>query len=247
MVDSELLSQDLPAEGSVIRILTLNRPRARNALNTVLLSKLRDALEQADGDPAVAAVVLAGAGPAFCSGGDIKEFAGSADPKADVVNRSQLLVYVQQMIPRLGVPVVAAVQGAAVGAGAALAVAADVVVAAPDLVLEYPEIRGGVVPSVVAAGLVHQTTRKQSFEMLTTGRCLGAEEAVSRGLVNSVATDRAVLEAAVAVAQQWAAMDRAALRETKKLFYRTLELSAGDALDAGMQVLRATWETHSAS
>jgi enoyl-CoA hydratase len=242
MADPELLSQDLPAGGSTIRILMLNRPRARNALSTSLLGELIDALEQADGDQGVAAVVLAGAGPAFCSGGDIKEFAGSADPKTALVHRSRLLVDVQQVIPRLGVPVVAAVQGAVVGAGAALALAADVVIAAPDLMLEYPEIRGGVVPSVVSAGLVQQANRKQAFEMLTTGRRLDAEEAVRRGLVNSVAAEGEVLDAALVIARQWAAMERTALRETKRLFYRTLELPTPDAFDAGMQVLRATWE-----
>lgn len=221
----------------VVRVLTLNRPEKRNALDTALTRALDDALVAADRSPVVRSVVLAGAGRGFCAGADLGEFAGltPADPDA-VLARAELTAGLQVRMQRMGVPVVAAVQGAAVGGGAGLAIGADMTVAGDDLRFGYPELRHSIVPALVMTGLVRHLGRKTAFEMVSTGRLLGAAEAHALGLVNRVVEPERVVEVALEIATGWAAVEPRALRAAKDLFYRVADLPTDAALRAGQDV-----------
>ncbi len=119
----------LVEDKGAVRILTLNRPEKRNALDTALSRELLEALRTADADDAVRCVVLTGAGAAFCSGADLSEFKGLSDPKA-AETRAELTMNLHLIFSKMITPVVTAINGAAMGGGAGLAIAGDLAVMA---------------------------------------------------------------------------------------------------------------------
>lgn len=228
-----LLREDVGA----VRVLTLNRPEKLNALDTALTRALLDQLDAADADESVRALVLAGSGRAFCSGADLDEFAElTPDNQAAVLRRADLTAATQARMQRLGKPIVAAVQGAALGGGAGLAIGCDMTIAASDLRFGYPEIRHSIVPALVMTGLQRHVGRKLAFEMISTGRLLDADEAMRIGLVNQVTDPEKVLLAAVEVATRWAQAKPAAMAAAKSLFYRVADLPFDEAIRASRDV-----------
>jgi enoyl-CoA hydratase/carnithine racemase len=217
-----------------VRVLTMNRPDKLNALNNELTTALLDALHAADADAGVHALVLTGAGRAFCAGADTSEFKHltARNPEA-VLARANLTMRLHMALPKLSKPVVAAARGAAMGGGAGLCLACDLVLAAPSLKLGYPEIRHGIVAAVVMTGLVRQLGPKKAFEMVALGESLDAERALQLGLVNHLVPDGALIEEAVALAARLAAVPHPAMRATKELFYRVMELPYDEAMTAG--------------
>jgi enoyl-CoA hydratase/carnithine racemase len=227
----------LVEDRDAVRVLTLNRPHKRNALNTALTRALDDALTAADRDPDVRAVVLTGNGRGFCAGADLSEFSAlTPDNPEAVLERADLTARLQTRMQRMGVPVVAAVRGAAVGGGAGLAIGADMTVAGTDLKFGYPELRHSIVPALVMTGLQRQLGRKLAFEMISTGRLLTAAEAAEQGLVNRVVEPDEVVPAAMEIARQWAAVEPRAIRAAKDLFYRVADLPTEAAMRAGQDV-----------
>lgn len=225
-----LLTEDRGA----VRVLTLNRPEKLNALDSALTTALFDALNAADRDTGVRAVVLTGAGRAFCAGADTSEFKHlSADNPEAVAARADLTTRLHMAFPKLSKPIVAAARGPAVGGGAGLCLACDLVIAAPSLKLGYPEIKHGIVAAVVMTGLVRQLGPKKAFEMVALGEPLDAERALALGLVNHIVPDGALLEEAVALAGRMASVHPPAMRATKELFYRVMELPYDQAMQAG--------------
>ncbi|RSM82949.1 enoyl-CoA hydratase/isomerase family protein [Amycolatopsis sp. WAC 01375] len=220
-----------------VRILTLDRPEKLNALDTALTLALRDALDDADRDPGVRAVVLTGNGRGFCAGADLSEFSAlTPDQPGAVLERAALTAGLQTRMQRMGTPVVTAVRGAAVGGGAGLAIGADMVVAGDDLRFGYPELRHSLVPALVMTGLVRHLGRKLAFELISTGRLLTAAEAFEHGLVNRVVAPEDVLTAALEIAGTWAAVEPRALSAAKDLFYRVGDLPTDAAMRAGQDV-----------
>ncbi|TRW94574.1 enoyl-CoA hydratase/isomerase family protein [Paracoccus sp. M683] len=219
-----------------VRIVTMNRPDKLNALNTALTQALLDALTDADRAVHIGAVVLAGAGRAFCAGADLAEFSTLTPAQSGAVEaRADLTCRLQMAMQKLGKPVVAAVQGAAIGGGAGLAIGCDMVVAAQSLKFGYPELRHSIVPALVMTGLVRALGRKQAFEMVSLGRLVGADEAHAMGLVNRV-VDEDPLTAAIEIAETWASFEPRAMRAVKSLFYRVEELPTEAAMMAGRDV-----------
>ena len=233
MPDDLMLSEDRGA----VRILTMNRPDKLNALNTPLTQALLDSLEAADRDPAVRAVVLAGAGRAFCAGADLSEFADLTTQNPELVTRrADLTSRTQSVVQTMSKPVVSAVQGAAVGGGAGLAIGCDMVVAAENLKFGYPELKHSIVPALVMTGMQRQLGRKIAFELISLGRLLGAEEARALGLVNRVVPVDQVLSTALEIAEAWAGAHPEAMAAAKTLFYRVADLPFDDAMAAGREV-----------
>ena len=220
-----------------VRILWLARPDKLNALDTPLTQALHDALQAADRDDSVRALVLAGRGRAFCAGADLAEFKDltPANQKG-VLARADLTTRTQLLLQRIGKPIVSAVQGAAMGGGAGLAIGCDMMVAATDLKFGYPEMKHSMVPAIVMTGLQRQLGRKTAFELISLGRILGAAECQSLGLANRVAEPGAVLDAALEIATTWAAAHPAAMAATKSLFYRVADLPIEAAMAAGRDV-----------
>ena len=215
-----------------VRILTMNRPEKRNALNSELTHALLEALRAADADESVGAVVLTGAGQGFCAGADLAEFKELRDPVA-ADDRAELTMQLHLIFSRLRVPVVTAINGAAMGGGAGLAIAGDLAVMAEGAMLGYPEAKHGIVAAIVMANLVRQVGRKAAFELVALGEPIDAARALQLGIVNRVVPDSEVLSHSVSVAQKLAAIARPAMAETKRLFHEVADLPLAAALERG--------------
>jgi enoyl-CoA hydratase len=228
----ELLIEDRGA----VRTLTMNRPEKRNAFNNALTEALLEGLRAADADDAVNAIVLTGAGPAFSAGADLSEFKDLTEDNQPLVERrAQLTMSVHEMFSRLTKPVVTAINGPAMGGGAGIALAGDIALAAESAKLGYPEVRHGIVAAIVMPNLVRQVGRKAAFELLATGRPVGAQRALELGMVNRVVPDGELMAAALELAAELAAVSRPAMATTKALFYQVTEVPFADALALGRE------------
>jgi enoyl-CoA hydratase/carnithine racemase len=220
-----------------VRILTMNRPDKRNALNMALSEVLLEGLHAAEREDSVRSIVLTGAGPAFCAGADLSEFKDlRPDNAALVERRSALTMDLHRVFSQLSKPVVTAINGAAMGGGAGLALAGDIAVMSSTARLGYPEVKHGIVAAVVMANLVRNVGRKAAFELVATGEPVDATQALAFGLVNRVAAPDLLMEDALALAQKLAAVEPLAMAATKRLFYRVLDLPFDEALEAGRDV-----------
>jgi enoyl-CoA hydratase/carnithine racemase len=230
---ADLLTENYGA----VRILTMNRPDKRNALNQALTEALLEALRSADTDDGVRSIVLTGAGPAFCAGADLSEFKDLTPDNASLVEkRAELTMTLQGIFMRLSKPVVTAINGAAMGGGAGLALGGDVAVMASTAKLGYPEVKHGIVAAVVLANLVRNVGRKAAFELVATGEPIDATRAYTLGMVNRVTSPEALIEQAIQFADAFAAVGRPAMAATKQLFYKVVDLPFEQALAAGRDV-----------
>jgi len=239
---SELI---LTRDAGAIRYLTMNRPEKLNAMNDQLVAQLATALRTAEADRDVAVIVLAGAGRAFCAGADLGG-AAPAGPNADgetsakaasaghrIVERLDNIIRFYGTIQRMDTPVIAAVQGYAMGGGCNLAVSCDLVVAADNALFGYPEVKLGMAAAGVAPTLVHQIGRKAAFELLTLCNNIDARQALAFGMINRIVPADELLATASAMAEQLAGFNHDALRLTKQLIRRAADLPFAQALEAG--------------
>jgi|SRR5687768_11535417 enoyl-CoA hydratase/carnithine racemase len=222
---------------NAVRILTMNRPEKRNALNSELTGKLLEALSAAGKDDSVGCVVLTGAGQGFCAGADLSEFKGLQDPGA-ADKRAELTMQLHLVFSRISKPIVTAINGAAMGGGAGLAIAGDMAVMAEGAKLGYPEAKHGIVAAIVMANLVRQVGRKAAFELVALGEPIDAAQALRLGMVNKVASPEALLPEAIALAEKLAAVARPAMAETKRLFHEVADLALAPALERGRDTNR---------
>ncbi len=217
-----------------VRILTMNRPEKLNALNTALTEALVAWIKEADRDDSVSVIVLTGAGRAFCAGADIGEFKDlTPDQAARVEHRAQLTMQSHLVFSQIRKPLIAAVRGAAMGGGAGLALASDLVVASETMKLGYPEIKHGILPAIVLANLVRQIGRKAAFELVTRGDPLTAARAYELGAVNKVVPDDQLMAEALALAESIAAYEPEALFAIKQLFHKVVDLPLAEGLEQG--------------
>jgi enoyl-CoA hydratase len=228
------VTTEKPSEG--VTLLTLNRPKSLNAMNHELVSDVHAALDEVDGDHSCRVVVLTGAGRAFCAGLDLKG-AGAA-PGTDGVGRAQAGMISQQHIASLYThmravrkPIIAAVNGAAAGGGFAFALASDVRVAAASARFNVAFVRIGL--SGCDVGVSYLLPRligaSKAFELMLTGRFVGAEEAERIGLVSRVVPDGEVVEAALEIADQIKANSPFGVWMTKEVMWSNLEVSSMQA------------------
>jgi methylglutaconyl-CoA hydratase len=209
-------------EQGLIAILTLNRAAKRNALSRALIDTLSDAFSRLALAPAIRAVVLTGVGSVFCSGMDLKEAAESinrGEPEAGLADVADLQAYgdLIDQIHKFPRPVVAAVQGDALAGGAGLALACDFVVMASEAKLGYPEVKRGIVASVVMHDLVRLVGDRRARQLLLTGNPVNAATAHQWGLVNEIAASNAALTRAVEMAVSLCECAPQALATTKQL------------------------------
>lgn len=221
---------------SSIRVLELNRPEKRNALNGELIAALKSALRDADVDVSVRAVVIRGAGKDFCSGADLSALQKIATASYEEnLEDAKSLAELFGLIRKVKVPVIAAVHGRALAGGCGLATACDLVVATQSAMFGYPEVKIGFVPAMVAAILRRNLGEKKSFELLTQGFEFSAEEANAIGLVNAVFNDEAFDTAAVEYASHYARISGSAVAMTKRLLYDLDGLPLADAIALGVE------------
>ena len=231
-MNDHLLVEDRGA----VRILTMNRPEKRNALNTALTRALLEGLGAADGAESAGCVVLTGAGPGFCAGADLAEFKDLIPENRHLVDeRAELSMQLHLAFSRMAKPVVTAINGAAMGGGAGLAIAGDLAVMAENAKLGYPETRHGIVAAIVMANLVRQVGRKHAFELVSLGEPIDAAKALALGMVNRVVPGASLLSEVVGLAGRLANMKREALAATKALFHEVADLPLEEALKRGRQ------------
>ena len=237
MSDAVLIS----AENGVVQV-TLNRPDKRNAVDGDIIDGLLAAQRSLAEDPGARVVVLAGAGDVFCAGLDMANFGDmvsgdlSSDSAADAydelspsgANRVQQLGWGWQDLP---IPVIAAVQGAAMGGGLNLAMGADMRVVAPDAKLGFVEITFGLLPDMSATqSLRHLAGLERIKELIFTGRRFTGAEAVDYGLATTLS--ETPLDSALQIARTIAARNPEAIRAAKKLLNESMFSSTYDGLVA---------------
>ncbi len=211
-----------------IATLTLNRPRQYNALSEELLGELQAMLDAIAQDASVRVVVIAGNGPAFCAGHDLKQMRATAD-KAYYDKLFNQCGAMMTTITRLPQPVIARVHGIATAAGCQLVAQCDLAVASDNAKFAVSGINVGLFCSTPSVPLGRNLTRKQAMEMLLTGDFIDAATACQRGLINAaVAPDQ--LDGAVhRLAQSIIAKSPVAVSTGKQMFYKQLEMGLEDA------------------
>lgn len=221
---------------NAIRVITLNRPDKRNALNDELIAALKDALGDADADESLRAIVIRGAGKDFCSGADLVAIQKIATASYEEnVEDARGLAELFLLIRSVRVPAIAAVHGRALAGGCGLATACDLVVATKTARFGYPEVKIGFVPAMVAAILRRSLGEKQSFELLTRGFEFSADEANAAGLVNAVFDDEGFDVAALEYASLYTKVSGSAVAMTKRLLYDIDPLPLTDAIELGVE------------
>ncbi|GII62837.1 putative enoyl-CoA hydratase echA8 [Sphaerisporangium krabiense] len=231
-----------------VRVITLNRPRVRNALNSEMMRRFHQAVDDAVADPEVGAIVVTGNGSAFSSGADLKE-AGTGRPPEDLWGRYSQAIdndRIYERLSRVPKPVIAAVNGFAVGGGCAIAVSCDVVIAADTARFSYPETNHGIAAVTVAVGLSRAVGRLQALDLLLSGRFVEAAEAHAMGMVTRVVPADDLMAEAVGYAQALAEKSPTAIRLTKRVFRAVQELDFDRAFEYARDVSLMTREGWSA-
>jgi enoyl-CoA hydratase len=218
-----------------VRVLRLNRPEARNALNAELIGALGSALAAAETAPDVRCVILTGTGDrAFCAGMDLRSFADEGSP---MLNAGEGAAgYARFTRGELAVPVVGAANATAVAGGFEVLLGCDVIIASDKAVFGLPEVKRGL---FAAGGGVFIATRiplAVALELTLTGDPVSADRALALGLVNVVVPPAGVMDAALRMAERIARNGPLALRATKELV-RTASTDLAKA-----QELQATWQ-----
>ena len=243
----------LRSKADGIVTLTLNHPETRNAISELpMIDALTSALVGADADPATRVVILTASGLTFSSGGNVKKMqAGAGLADAEPVRTRGNYRHGIQRIPltfeALEVPVIAAVNGPAIGAGCDLAMMCDIRIAAESAVFAESFVKLGIVPGDGGAWLLPRIVgQSKAYEMALTGDRIDAREALACGLVSNVVPDAELQDAALTLAKRIACNPPQAVRMTKRLLKegRALSMPALLEMSAAMQALAHTTAEH---
>jgi enoyl-CoA hydratase len=224
-----------------VALVTLDRPEALNALSFDLLDELADALERLDADPDCRAIVITGAGErAFAAGVDVRDLAPQTSASLAAGGRFRTW----ERLAAVGLPLIAAVRGFALGGGCELAMTCDMIVAAEDATFGQPEIRLGVMPG---AGGTQRLTRAigkaRAMEFILTGRTMTASEADTHGLITRVVPSEATVDTALELAGRIATMPPLAVRAAKAAILGAYEGSLGEGLARERQAFYGLFDT----
>lgn len=228
-------------EGKITHI-TLNRPEKRNALSIALLEQLCKAIKDTIHMSNQRAIVLSGKGPVFCSGMDLEEASHpeNLNPLTNLIAKALTSLYSAPLIT------VAAVNGAAIAGGAGLMSACDMVVAATDAKIGYPEIRHGLVAAQVSTLLVRQVPWRTVRELLLLGEIFDSKRALEIGLINRIVPPQELLNTALAMAVYAAQYAPEATAETKRLLSALEPHSFNDDLRIAIGIHRKARRSHAA-
>lgn len=215
-------------ENGVARI-TLNRPQARNSLSLEMIRALQVELSALAGDPAARVIVIAGAGPAFCSGHDLKEISASGygqDYLQELLFSCSILMQTIVNFPR---PVIAEVHGTATAAGCQLVASCDLAIAADDARFAAPGVNIGLFCSTPMVALSRNISHKHAMEMLLTGDLFSAQDAERFGLINRAVPASELRSAVDSLALKIAGKSIHTLKIGKETFYRQAEMPLPEA------------------
>ncbi len=205
-----------------IAILTINRPEALNALNLDVLGELDEAVSKAEGDDSVSVIVLTGAGRAFVAGADIAQMKDLTPVEARAFGEFGNRVFMK--IDGLSKPVIAAVNGFALGGGCELAMACDIIIASEKAKFGQPETGLGVTPGFGGTQRLPRIVgAAKAKELIFTAKTIGAAEALSIGLVSGVVPGEELMDKTLELAGQIAANAQVAVRQSKAAINRGLQ------------------------
>ena len=224
-----------------VGLITLNRPKALNALNAALIADLGQALDAFEADDGIGAIVLTGSERAFAAGADIKEMA----------DKSYMDVYLADFITRgwerittCRKPIVAAVAGYALGGGCEVAMMCDFIIAADNAKFGQPEITIGTIPGAGGTQrLPRYVGKSKAMEMCLTGRMMDAEEAERSGLVSRVVPLADLLPEALKAAEKIASMSRPLAMMAKDAVNRAYETTLAEGVRFERRLFHATFAT----
>lgn len=238
----------LYAEQGSVAIATLNRPQALNSFTRQMHRALWAALERAEANPAIRALVITGAGRGFCAGADLSEFDFAPGP--DLVERANPGPVIEQAfnptvrrLQQLRMPTIAAVNGVAAGAGASLAMTCDIAIATPQASFIQAFSKIGLIPDAGGSWLLPQRLgMARAMALAMTGDKLTAAQARDWGLIWDVSDD--CVAAALALAQRLAVLPTKALVATRELLQRAGSRTLDQQLDAERDMQSALGRTH---
>ncbi|XXK33467.1 enoyl-CoA hydratase [Rhodobacteraceae bacterium nBUS_22] len=220
---------------NAIAHLKMNAPDKLNALSEAMLSALQDQFDSLQNDRQIRAVILSGAGKAFCAGHDLKEMTAGRQTedggKAYFKGLFQKCARMMSSIQKLPQPVIAQVHGIATAAGCQMVASCDMAVAADSTRFGVNGVNIGLFCSTPMVALSRNIPRKQAFEMLTTGQFINAERARDLGLINRIASEDELQEATSELAETVASKLAVAVKIGKEAFYNQLQMSLSDAYD----------------
>lgn len=223
-----------------VGIIRLNRPRALNALNAALMEAVVGQALAWDADPEVRAIVLTGSEKAFAAGADIKEMASKTYMQMYAADWFGLW----QRFAEVRLPVVAAVNGYALGGGCELAMMCDVLIAGEGAAFGQPEVNLGVIPGMGGSQrLTRAVGKAKAMDMVLTGRTMGAEEAERAGLVSRLVPDDAVLDTALEVAGVIAGKSRPVEMIAKEAVNAAFETTLSQGLRFERRVFHSLFAT----
>ena len=209
-------------------IIRLNRPEKLNSINMEMVDGLVAAFDECAADAEIKVVILTGNGKAFSAGADVRELSGMS--LAEMVRRGHMPLW--DRMKGFRKPVIAAVNGAAVGGGLELAMACDICIASRSAKFGQAEINLGIIPG---AGGTQRLTRAlgktRAMELVLTGKLIGAAEAAACGLVSGVCDDELLMEETLALASQMAEKPMFALELAKESINRAFETTLSQGLD----------------
>lgn len=227
-----MTDQILATREDGVLTVQLNRPERRNALTSSMIRSLGQTLGEAVPDPSLRVLVLRGAGRDFCTGVDLDEFYRSVDaPEDRHREESERMADIFRALYSLRVPTVAVVQGRALGVGATLAVSCDAVFASSATQIGFPDINYGFLPAFATAVVSRLTGRKAAFDLLGTGRCVKADEALALGLVSRVIPDEGFLAVTGSCLRSLCGSAPELLLEFKRFFEQSDGKPIGEALE----------------
>lgn len=209
--------------------LTLNRPAARNALSRPMIAALQTEFDRIAADPSIGVVILAGNGPAFCAGHDLKEMRGADYGERYAEDLFEACAQLMQRIVSLPQPVIARVHGIATAAGAQLVASADLAIAADDARFATPGVNIGLFCSTPMVALSRNISHKHALQMLLTGDLIDAPTALRFGLINEHVSGEQLDVAVEALAVKIASKSRHTLAVGKAAYYRQAELPLDEA------------------
>jgi enoyl-CoA hydratase len=223
-----------------VGLITLNRPKALNALNTTVLREVVQELKSMDADARIGAIVLTGSEKAFAAGADIKEM----QPKTYVEAFMEDFFAGWEEVTRIRKPIIAAVAGYALGGGCELAMLCDFIIAAENAKFGQPEITLGVMPGMGGSQrLTRFVGKSKAMDMCLTGRMMDAAEAERSGLVSRVVPTGELLEEALRAAQKIADFSLPAVIMAKEAVNRSYETTLAEGLRFERRVFHSMFAT----
>ncbi len=224
-----------------VGVITLNRPKAMNALSAALIEELEQALDGFEADPEIGAIVLTGSEKAFAAGADIKEMQAKTWPGTYV---EDFITDGWERVSRCRKPVIAAVAGFALGGGCEIAMMCDFIIAADNARFGQPEVTIGVTPGAGGSQrLTRAVGKAKAMEMCLTGRMMDAEEAERAGLVSRIVPLADLLDDALETAGRIAAMSGPANMLIKEAVNRAFETTLAEGVRFERRLFQATFGT----